>query len=66
MTDIELAADYEGISGKFKYRGSFPIILEPCKYLMDRIKLKKDMHYVSIHGGNDGKVQLSILDPFKQ
>jgi hypothetical protein len=66
MTDIELAADYDGISGKFKYRGSFPLVLEPCNYLVDRIKLKKEVHYVSIHGGIDGNVQISILNPFKQ
>jgi hypothetical protein len=59
MTDIEVAGNYEGIGGKFKFRGSFPIIMESCQYLMDRIKLDKTMYYISVHGSTDGKVEMS-------
>ena len=59
MTEIDVAGEYEGIRGKFKYRGSFPLTLESCHHMIDRIKMKNTMCYVDIHGSHDGTVHMT-------
>jgi hypothetical protein len=59
MTELDVAGEYEGIVGKFKYRGSYPLVLDSCQHLVDKIKLKKDPCYISLHGSHDGTLHVT-------
>lgn len=61
MPDIDIGGEYEGVAGKFKWRGSFPVIISPCDHLIDKITLKKIPIYIMLHGGSDGKPQMSCI-----
>jgi hypothetical protein len=59
MTELDLEGEYDGILGKFKYRGSFPRVLNPCQHLVDKIKLKKNLYYIGFHGHQDGTLHMT-------
>lgn len=59
MTEIEIEGEYQGVKGKFKWRGSFPLVLESCQHMIDKNKIKGKLVYLGFHGGEDGKPHIS-------
>jgi len=58
---IEIAGDFKGTTGKFKFRSSFPVVLPQCDHLIDKSKINKVPVYVVLHGDRDGKPNITYL-----